>query len=174
MATDTDNATTSAARLLKEARERAGLTQAQLADQAGVAQPVISAYETGRREPSFPMLVKLVEATGHDLVVDLTRKGLPAGTRLAHIRKHRDEVIRLSAEAGMHNIRIFGSSARGEDSEKSDIDLLVDTDETVSLLDIVGLGMDLTDLLGVKVDVAPVSSLKDYIRDDALAEAVPL
>lgn len=150
------------------------MTQAQLAERAGVAQPMISAYETGRREPSFPMLVKLIDATGHDLVVDLTRKGLPAGTRLAHIRNHRDEVIKLAAAAGMHNVRVFGSSARGEDTEKSDIDLLVDLDKGVSLLDIVGLGMDLTDLLGVKVEVAPVNSLKDYIREEAHSESVPL
>jgi uncharacterized protein len=50
-------------------------SQTDLARRAGVAQSVISAYESGRREPSFPMLVKLVEATGHRLSVGLVPSG---------------------------------------------------------------------------------------------------
>ena len=60
-----------AARLLRTARRRAGLTQAALAARAGVSQPVIAAYERGRREPSVPMLAKLVRAAGFDLDVAL-------------------------------------------------------------------------------------------------------
>jgi predicted nucleotidyltransferase/DNA-binding XRE family transcriptional regulator len=166
--------TASAAGLLRDARQRAGMTQPQLAERAGVAQSVISAYETGRREPSFPMLVKLIEATGHDLVVDLTRKALPPGARLDHIRRHRDAVVELAAKRGIHNIRVFGSSARGEDTEKSDIDLLVDLDDGVRLLNLIGLENDLSELLGVKVEVATADALKPRVRDEALAEAVPL
>jgi transcriptional regulator with XRE-family HTH domain len=58
-----------AARLLRDARLDAGLTQVQLARRAGVSQPVIAAYEAGSREPSVPMLSRLVEATGRKLVM---------------------------------------------------------------------------------------------------------
>lgn len=58
-----------AARLLRDARNDAGLTQVQLARRARVSQPVIAAYEAGSREPSVPMLARLVEATGRSLVL---------------------------------------------------------------------------------------------------------
>jgi uncharacterized protein len=164
----------SAARLIRGAREQAGMSQTDLARRAGVAQPVISAYETGKREPSLPVLEKLINATGHDLLIDLTRKDLPAGTRLEHIRRHRDEVIELAAKRGIHNIRVFGSSARGEDTEKSDIDLLVDLQEGARLLGLLGLEEELTELLGVKVEIGPADALKPGVREEALADAVPL
>lgn len=53
-----------AAKVLREARHRGGLTQRALAERAGVSQPVIAAYEAGRRQPSLPMLLRLVRAAG--------------------------------------------------------------------------------------------------------------
>jgi predicted nucleotidyltransferase/DNA-binding XRE family transcriptional regulator len=150
------------------------MTQAQLAERAGVAQSVISAYETGRRAPSLPMLTKLIEATGHDLVIDVTRRGLPAGSRLRHLRRHRAAVIERAAQHGAHNLRIFGSTVRGEDTESSDIDLLVDLDTGVSLLDLIGLEDELTELLGTKVEIVPARALRPHVREEALAQAVAL
>lgn len=166
--------TPSARDLLRKARDRAGLTQSELAERAGVAQSVISAYETGKRSPSLPMLAKLVEATGHGLVIELTTKRLPAGTRLGHLRRHRDEVISRAERYGIRNLRVFGSTARGEDTESSDIDLLADFDEGVSLLDVIGLEDELTELLGTKVEIVPATSLRPHVRGEALAEARPL
>ena len=57
----------SAAEVLRAAREEAGLSQAALAARSGVSQSVISVYESGRRQPSLPMLTGLVEAAGCDL-----------------------------------------------------------------------------------------------------------
>src|SRR3954447_23923595 len=57
----------SASELLREARHRAGMTQVQLAERAGTTQSVISAYEAGRRQPSLPVLLGLLAATGHSL-----------------------------------------------------------------------------------------------------------
>lgn len=65
---------TEASTLVKEARTRAGLTQRQLAERAGVSQPVIAAYERGRRQPSWPMLEKLLEAAGFELQVLLRQR----------------------------------------------------------------------------------------------------
>jgi transcriptional regulator with XRE-family HTH domain len=57
--------------LLRQARCRAGLTQRELAQRAGVAQSVVAAYESGTREPSLATLAALVEATGISLTIDL-------------------------------------------------------------------------------------------------------
>jgi transcriptional regulator with XRE-family HTH domain len=65
----------SAARVVREVRRRQGLTQQQLARRAGTSQPVISAYEHGRRDPGYAMLRKLVEAAGERLRVDAVPPG---------------------------------------------------------------------------------------------------
>ena len=165
--------------LLRDARQRARLSQMDLARRAGVAQSVISAYESDRREPGMGMLRRLVEATGHELTIELEPMpgqllGLPETPLGRRLRRHRRAVMELAGRRGLRNVRVFGSVARGEDREGSDIDLLVDVDEGVGLVDIAGLVRELTDLLGVAVDVVPANSLKRGVRDEVLAEAVPL
>jgi hypothetical protein len=68
-----------AATLLRRARRRQGLTQRELARRAGTSQPVISAYEHGRRDPSLATLQRLVSAAGTRLVIDVAppRSDLP-------------------------------------------------------------------------------------------------
>ena len=66
-----DPAPTVAAGLLRIARDRAGLTQGQLAADAGVTQQMVSAYETGRRDPTLPTLMRLLRAAGFDLRMHL-------------------------------------------------------------------------------------------------------
>jgi transcriptional regulator with XRE-family HTH domain len=63
--------TGSAGALLRDARTRAGLSQTELARLAGVAQSVVSAYESGRRQPSLSTLARLVAATGSELEITL-------------------------------------------------------------------------------------------------------
>jgi predicted nucleotidyltransferase/DNA-binding XRE family transcriptional regulator len=164
--------------LLRRARTEARLSQTELAARAGVAQPVISAYESGRREPSLPMLTKLVEATGHrmriQLLPDSHDNRLP-DTRLGRrLRRHRRALVNIATARGAHNVRVFGSVARGEDHADSDIDLLVDLDPGVGLVGLAGLARELTELLGVPVDVIPANTLKPRIRDEVLAEAIAL
>jgi DNA-binding XRE family transcriptional regulator len=60
--------------LLRQARKRAGLSHAELAARAGVTQSVISAYESGRRQPSIPALAALVDAAGYELALGLRRQ----------------------------------------------------------------------------------------------------
>jgi len=93
---------------------------------------------------------------------------------LAEIRRRRDEIIVLAAKHGASNVRVFGSVARGEADEKSDIDFLIDFDRNRSLLELGGLLMDLQDLLHRNVDVVPADALRERIRDRVLREAVPL
>jgi len=165
--------------LIREARQRAGLSQTELARRAAVAQSVISAYETDRREPGLAMLTKLVEAAGHDLVVDVRpsaslRRGLPDTPLGRRLRRHRRAVIDTAARHGAANVRVFGSVARGEDTEHSDIDLLVDLSIDVGAVGLAGLTREIGEIVGVEVDVVPAASLKPAVRDRALAEAVPL
>ncbi len=68
---------------------------------------------------------------------------------------------------------IFGSVARGEDDEKSDLDLLVDPMERTSLFDLAGLQLELTDLLGVQVDVLAPGSAGPRIADSVCRDTRP-
>ena len=90
------------------------------------------------------------------------------------LRSKRGEILRLASQHGARNVRIFGSVARGEADERSDVDLLVDLEPGRSLLDLGGLLMDLRDLLRRDVDVVTERGLKARIRSRVLQEAVPL
>ncbi|GAC1363941.1 MAG: hypothetical protein NVS2B12_10090 [Ktedonobacteraceae bacterium] len=71
-------------------------------------------------------------------------------------------------------MRIFGSVARGDVNEQSDLDLLVDLENGRSLFDLGGLLVDLEELLGCPVDVITEKGLRDRIRSRVLSEAIPL
>ena len=90
------------------------------------------------------------------------------------LRARREGILAIAERYGAHNVRIFGSVARGEADERSDVDVLVDLDAGRTLLDLGGLLMDLQDLLGVSVDVATEGMLKERIRTRVLESAVPL
>ena len=86
----------------------------------------------------------------------------------------RDEVLHLAERHGARNVRVFGSVARGQANESSDLDLLVEWEPGRSLLDHVALVQDLEDVLGIKVHVGTERSLHWYARDRILREATPL
>ena len=83
-------------------------------------------------------------------------------------------VLRLAAEHGAYNVRVFGSVARGDSDSESDVDFLVDLEPGRSLSDLGGLLMDLQEALGIEVDVVTERGLRARVRDRILAEAVPL
>ena len=87
------------------------------------------------------------------------------------LHKKRQEILHIAERYGAHNIRVFGSVARGEDQPESDVDLLVDMASGRSLLDLVGLGQDLEELLDRKLDVVTDASLHPALRDRIRAEA---
>ena len=72
------------------------------------------------------------------------------------------------------NPRVFGSVSRGEDIDGSDLDILIDTKSDTSLLDIIGLQLDLENILGIKVDIVTENSLHKRIKANVLSEAVGL
>lgn len=86
----------------------------------------------------------------------------------------RSEILRIAAKHGAHNVRVFGSVARGEADEQSDIDLLVDLEPGRSLLDQAALWIELQEVLEHKVDVVSARGLKPRIRERVLREAVSL
>ena len=90
------------------------------------------------------------------------------------VKQHRAEILNVAARHGARNIRLFGSVARGEAGEQSDVDFLVEMEPGRSLLDRAALVVDLEQLLGRRVDVATERVLKQRIRDQVLREAVPL
>ena len=89
-------------------------------------------------------------------------------------KERRDEILRLAEQRGAGSLRVFGSVARGEANENSDLDLLVAWQPGRSLMDHAGLVQDLQELLGTKVHVGTEKSLHWYVRDRILREATPL
>ncbi len=90
------------------------------------------------------------------------------------LRSHRDEIRRIAVQNRTRNPRVFGSAATGNDSDGSDLDLLVDPTADTTLLDIARIQNQLQRLLGVPVDVLTPKSLPERFRDRVLAEAVPV
>ncbi len=90
------------------------------------------------------------------------------------LKAKREEILKVAARHGAFNVRIFGSAARGEAGERSDIDLLVDVGVDRTPFFPGGLLADLEDLLGCRVDVVTEGGLHWYIREKVLKEAVPL
>ena len=90
------------------------------------------------------------------------------------LKSKRYEIIKIAAKHGAHNVRVFGSVARGEADAQSDIDLLVEFKQWTTLLGHAALIYELEELLGVKVDVVSDRGLRERVRDRVLNEAVAL
>ncbi len=133
-----------------EAHE-AGATQVAIAEAAGVSQPYVSqalAKRVGRFIPRTPL-----------------------GERLA---MHRGEVEAVLARFGASNPAVFGSVARGDDGDGSDVDLLVDLPDDVGLFGLGELESALAELLGADVDVVPRRLVRDAVEPAIAADLVPL
>ncbi len=90
------------------------------------------------------------------------------------LKEKREEILRVCAKHGARNVRVFGSVARGDADEQSDIDLIVEFEPERSLLDHAALWLELQELLGRKVDVVSERGIKPRIRERVLREAIPL
>nr|WP_300146337.1 nucleotidyltransferase domain-containing protein [Propionicimonas sp.] len=140
------------------ARARAELVRAvRQAAAGGMTQAEIAA-EIGRSQPEVSRLLHFHGTT-------------PQARRL---RKHTSEIRRIIASAGGGNVRVFGSVAKGQDHEGSDIDLLFTMGTPLSLMQLGALEQQLSDVLDTEVDLVPDNVLRPEFRDRALAEAVPL
>ena len=95
-------------------------------------------------------------------------------TTIDLLKTRRDHIIQLAAHHGAHNVRVFGSVARGKAGPTSDVDLLVEMDQGRSLLDLIELSQELEAYLDRKVDILTDEGLSPYLEQRIHAEAVPL
>jgi predicted nucleotidyltransferase len=89
-------------------------------------------------------------------------------------RSKKEQILQVAASYGAHNVRVFGSVARGDSAAGSDIDFLVELDPDRTLMDLGGLLMDIQAILDAPVDVATERMLRPKVRQQALRDAVPL
>ncbi|MDH2902386.1 MAG: helix-turn-helix domain-containing protein [Actinomycetota bacterium] len=143
---------------LRERREMAGLTQAQLAALADTSQSRLSSYESGTAVPNPRTRARLLAAA----------RPLPGDA----LDQHREDIKRLADNCGLDNVRVFGSIARNEDVYVSDIDLLVTPREGASLYDLTEFAMLVEKVTGYRVDV--VSDRGRAPSDVIVAEALAL
>ena len=92
----------------------------------------------------------------------------------AKLKVKRNEIVQIAASHGAKNLRIFGSVARGQAKQSSDLDVLITLEPGRSLLDVVAIKQDLEDLLGCSVDVVTEDAVSPYIREQVLKDAVSL
>jgi hypothetical protein len=93
---------------------------------------------------------------------------------LEAIRARRDEILRLAEEHGVANIRVVGSVARHEATAESDVDLLMTIPPKWTVFDLVGLWLDMQEILGYSVSIIPDSSENPGFMRAVLEDAVPL
>jgi predicted nucleotidyltransferase/DNA-binding XRE family transcriptional regulator len=164
--------------LIREARRSAGLTQSEHAARAGTSQATFSRYESGDATPTLVTLERLLAAAGANLVLSSKtsrRRHDARSPRMAKLLHRRREVNLALARHGAQNAYVFGSVARGTDTEESDIDIVVDFDaERFGLFPLRRLAEDLSTLVGETVHVAARSLLKSAVLARVHEEQVPL
>jgi len=90
------------------------------------------------------------------------------------LNRNRDALRALVLRHRVRNPRLFGSVISGEDTEESDLDLLVDPTPDTTLMDIAAIRCEAKSLLGITVDVLTPNALPDSFRADVVADSVPL
>lgn len=90
------------------------------------------------------------------------------------LQTHRNAVLQIATALGARNVRVFGSVLHGEDTDGSDVDILVDVPRGTTLLDMVRLQRAIEQELGVPVDVLTTLDLPAKFRDQVIQEAKPL
>lgn len=90
------------------------------------------------------------------------------------VKQKREEILKLADKYGAYNVRIFGSVARKQDNENSDVDFLVDLRSGRSLWDLGGLWAELNELLKIRIEVFTANTLKEKIRENAINEAIKI
>ncbi|HEX2925267.1 MAG TPA: nucleotidyltransferase family protein [Ruminiclostridium sp.] len=93
---------------------------------------------------------------------------------LYELRQKRDRILQIASLYGAKDLRIFGSTARNEQNDSSDIDLLVKMEKGTTLLKHISLVHALEEELGIKVDVVSENAIKGRIKENILREVVQL
>jgi predicted nucleotidyltransferase len=90
------------------------------------------------------------------------------------LQTHRDAVREIALRHRVKNVRVFGSALHGDDTEDSDLDLLVDPTPETTLMDIAKIQVEIARLLNITVDVLTPRALPDKFRDQVIKEAQPV
>jgi predicted nucleotidyltransferase len=90
------------------------------------------------------------------------------------LRTYRQDILKIAHQYHAPNIKVFGSVAKGEATENSDVDFLIDVPPEQTLFDLIRLTNALSELLGCEVDVAQSTVLHPRIRDEVLQSAISL
>lgn len=148
---------------IRAARANTGLSQSAVAARAGTTQSAIARYETGAVTPNPETFARVMAAIGY--------------TPSQALRRHHDRVLGLVAQHGVRDVRIFGSTARQEDTCMSDLDLVATFSPQVSFVDISAFQEDLESVLGVPVDIISAGGLRPAqltAHREIIAEMVPV
>lgn len=156
-----------------------GWSQRRIAAAVGRSQPEVARLL--RATQPVPVLVDYAlgdphgtEVAAEPVAEPVRERQRPSSTLTWVLRDKREDIVRIAEARGARNVRVFGSVARGEDDQDSDIDLLVDLDAGVGLFDISGLQLELEAELGRPVDVSNARALMPRVARHALPEAVAL
>ena len=137
--------------IIKAARYRANLTQAELAERAGTTQTIVSRYESRRVQPTFAMVERLVAAAGLQMELELVTRVVPfwAGPMGAALGRHRAEIARKLLDAGAVEVEIAGDLAIGDDVPGATLLLLVRFEKPLDWTERTVLGVSVEMELGV-------------------------
>lgn len=164
--------------LIREARIQAHLSQRALAALAGTSQPAVARYESGLVEPRADTLERLLAACGRTMAIacgQVRATHVPARGPVGRlVRRHHAEIVEAAHRIGASSVSVFGSTARGEDTESSDLDLLVDLPPGVDVLAIYELKEALETLLRIGVDVLAAEIARPEVLERVRREAVTL
>src|SRR5216683_1860335 len=156
------------AKLIRDARVSAGLSQTALAARAKTSQPAIARYEAGVAAPSVATLERILRAARGSVTVGTLRvratSRSPRGARFSTVRRSRAKLFDAARRHGISDVRVFGSVARGDEGADSDVDLLVDLAPERTLLDLIGFKQDADAILGRSVDAIAPRFLKPRLR----------
>lgn len=145
---------------LRTMRLAAGLTQAELATRVGTARPNIAAYESDSKSPSPELRARLIAAM----------RPRPSDA----LAGREAEVARIAAAHGATRVRVFGSTAKGDDTPESDLDLLVDFGPNTSLYTVVAMEDEIAALLGIEVEVVSARTATEEMQRTATDLPMPL
>lgn len=158
-----------AALLVRSARERAHMSARDLAAASGVSASTVTRIERGEVNPTVVMLDRLLEASGNHL--DMVVSPHSHRPTLAELRSHRNTIVGIVESFGASNVRVFGSVARGETHEDSDIDVLIDVPAGTGLITIERIAGAIEAAVPWRVDVVTSGAARGrmaHILDEAV------
>ncbi len=140
-----------------------------LAAASGVSASTVTRIERGEVNPTVAMLERLLEASGHHVDILVTPR--PTRPTLAGLRAHRKAIIGVVETFGGSNVRVFGSVARGDAHDDSDIDLLIDVPAGTGLITVERIAEAIEKVVRWRVDLVTSGAAHGrmaHIIDDAI------